>query len=99
MNVKSLFWDEKKCYSFQVFKWDDKLIKAQVPRKPGSQYYTASVWDGMTHADFSNVIKNFFKRNLGNDDHSSLIERTLAYADFNKDGQVRSLSNVFLVLL
>lgn len=70
-----------------VFKWEDKLVKAPVPKR-GSSEKTVSVWEGMTSTDFSDMIRNFFSHNLGNNDHSSLIERTMAFADFNRDGQL-----------
>ena len=76
------------------------MIKARLPekdgRKPGSLTGAQSdswssndsVWEGMTRNDFYSLIKKYFIHILGNNDHSSLIDRALRFADFNKDGQV-----------
>ena len=47
-----------------------------------------SVWEGMTYSDFWDALESYFTVQLGADDHSSLIERTFAFGDFNKDGEV-----------
>lgn len=76
--------------NISVFKWHDLLVKARRPGVDiiGAHNDTNAVWEGMSHSDFWDVLERFFASVLFEGDHSKLIERAVAFSDFNRDNQI-----------